>query len=54
MIFERKNTDIAYGKKLVKKRRFIPRTMPVFQIGNDEPIDMIQAMPEIEEYEEYE
>jgi len=49
-----KNTDKAYGKKLVKRKRIIPHTMPVFQIGNLDPIDHIHAMPEIEEYEEYE
>lgn len=49
-----KNTDIAYGKRLVKKRRIIPHALPVYAIGSNEPVDIVQGMPEIEEYEEYE
>jgi len=71
-----KNTDKAFGKKPVTKRRILPvdgdtiftetfalasgtisyeaPVLPVFELGHEEPIGMINAMPQIEEYEEYE
>ena len=49
-----KNTDKAYGHKVVTKRRLIPNTVPIWQMGDDQPIDFVHGTPEVEEYEEYE